>query len=156
MKSSMAKPIRTAQGFTLPELIAIIIIAAILFAVAAPRFVSGGFDNARLYHETTAALRYAQSTALATQRTVCAAFTATSVTLTYAAAYGSATCDTNLVGPTGATPPYKVLAQGSSVFSIFPASVSFDRAGHPSAGPTITVSGFSPSISIDAESGYVY
>lgn len=146
-----------SRGFTLPELIAVMVIAGVLLAVAAPKFIgSSGFDSTRLYHETIAALRYAQSSSLAMQRTVCATFTSTTLTLTYASAYGASSCDTNLVGPGGSTPPYKVTAQGSATYASFPASVNFDRVGKPTSGPTITITGFSTSIAIEAESGYVH
>jgi len=113
-------------------------------------------------------LRYPQSTALATQRTVCAAFTATSVTLTYDnSAWSptiSTTCNTNLVGPSGNPAPYTITAQGSATFSAPPASVKFDRLGRPydnagvllSSAQTVTVTGYSTSITIEAESGYVH
>ena len=157
-----------AAGFTLPELIAMMVIATVLIAVAAPRFLGSTFDSPRLYHDTVAALRYAQSTALATQRTVCATFTGTTVTLTYDSSAWSATisttCNTNLPGPSGSAAPYTVTAQGSATFSSPPAGLKFDRLGRPynnagvllSSAQTITVTGYSPTITVEAESGYVH
>lgn len=145
----------TAAGFTIPEMIAVIIIAAIIAAVAIPRFVSSGFDEARFYQETGAALRYAQRTAATVQRTVCVAFSATTVTLTYASTYGSSTCDTSLVGPGGAAAPYTVTAQGSAGFSPTPTDFSFDRIGRPSAAQTISLND-GRQIVIETESGYVH
>ncbi len=129
---------------------------SVLAVIAAPRFWGGGFDEARLFDEASSALRYAQRSAISMQRTVCASFTATTLTLTYDATYGSTTCGAaGLLGPGGAPAPYTVTAQGSATFTAFPASFTFDRVGRPSAAQTITVSG-GRQILVEAESGYVH
>ncbi len=132
------------------------VIASILLAVGAARFIGGGFNEARLYNETLAGLRYAQSAALAMQRTVCVTFTATSLTLTYASAYGSSACNTNLTALAAGVGPYTVTAQGSATFAPAPAALSFDRVGRPNAAQTISIANYSPSITVEAESGYVH
>ncbi len=132
------------------------VIASILLAVGAARFIGSGFNEARLYNETLAGLRYAQSAALAMQRTVCVTFTATSLTLTYASAYGSSTCNTNLTALAADAGPYTVTAQGSATFAPTPTALSFDRVGRPNAAQTISIGNYSPSITVEAESGYVH
>lgn len=143
-----------AAGFTLAELVAVILIAAILAVVAIPRFTRAGFDEAQLYDETVAALHYAQRTAVAYQRTVCATFVGNNqLVLTYAATYGSTTCNTNLAPPGGTGASYVVAAPGSATYTAA-SSFSFDLLGKPSAAQTIALSG-GGTITVEPETGYV-
>src|SRR5258708_25790131 len=107
---------RAAHGFTLPELISVIVILTILAAIGIPRMWNSGFDEAAFAEETLGALRYAQKSALAMQRTVCVAFTSTTVTFTYASAYGSSTCTPGLIPPGGSARPYQVNTQHGRAF----------------------------------------
>lgn len=142
-------------GFTLPELIAVIVIMSILAFVALPRLWGSTFDQERLYDETLAALRYAQRSAVTYQRTVCVNFpSATQLTLSYSSAYSPPSCDTALRPPTGAS-QYEVNAPGSTSYSS-PAGFSFNLLGVPSGGAhTITITG-GKSIIVEADSGYVH
>lgn len=135
-------------------MIAVLIIVAIIAAVAVPRFTSSGIDEARFHQEMLSALRYAQSTAVAFQRTVCATFGGNNVALTYASTYGSSTCDTNLQAPGGGSAPYTVTAQGSAGFSAAPTNFTYDRVGRPSTGQTISLND-GRQIVVESESGYV-
>ena len=140
-------------GFTVMELVTVIIIASVLAVVAIPRLTRSTFDDAQLYDETLAALHYAQRTALAYQRTVCATFSGgNQLSLTYASAYGSSSCDTNLVSPGGNTATYVLTAPGSATYTAA-ANFNFDRVGRPSSGQTITLSS-GRTITIEAETGY--
>lgn len=143
------------RGFTLPELIGVLVIAGILLAVAAPKLIRGGFDESALYEQARASLRYAQGAALAMQRTVCVQFTATTVTFRYDPVYGGTSCTGDLAPPTGGAGPYQIQAQGAASFTAFPASFSFDRIGRPSAAQVITLSN-GAQVRVEAESGYVY
>jgi MSHA pilin protein MshC len=135
------------------ELVTVIIIAGVLAAVAIPRFSRGMFDDAQLYDQTLAALHYAQRTAMAYQRTVCVTFTGgNQLSLTYASAYGSASCNTNLVPPAGNTATYVLTAPGSATYT-GAASFNFDLVGRPSAGQTITLSS-GKTIIVEPETGY--
>lgn len=146
-------------GFTVPELVAVIIIAGIIAAVAVPRFsaTSYGYDELRLYDQTLAALRFAQHTAVATQRTVCATFSGgtplTQLTLTYDPNYGTAACGPGVMPPGGSAAPYTVTAQGGVNYTSA-LSFTYDRAGRPSTGQTIILAG-GRQIVVEAETGYV-
>lgn len=126
---------------------------SILAFVAIPRISPSVFDEAKFYDETVAALRYAQRSATTHQRTVCVAFTGTSLSLSYSSAYAPASCDTVLKAPAG-TSQYIVTAPGSASYSAA-ASFSFDRLGVPSAGQTVNFSS-GQSITIEANTGYVH
>lgn len=139
------------SGFTLIELIAVMIIAVILAAIIAPRFFERDvFESRGFRDQVISALRYAQKAAIAQHGRVCVAFTANSVTLTT----GATTCNTNLTGPDGAA-PYRVESSRVAFVQV-PADFSFDALGRPSTGhQTIQVMGAAV-IVIEAETGYVH
>ncbi len=154
VKSSPAiRGVRLQLGFTLAELVAIMIIVGVLAAVAAPRFFDRSvFESRGFYDEAVSTLRYAQKTAVAQHRFVCVAFTANSITLSYGA---TAACGNNLTSPTGVT-PYTVTARGGAAFAAVPAAFNFDALGRASMAQSITVSGYAPPITVEAETGYVH
>lgn len=127
-----------------------------LAAVALPRFSSSSsaFDDYKLYDETVAALRFAQRSAGAMQRTVCVTFDVNhkQLSLTYDTAYVPAGCSPALPPPGGTSAAYTVTAQGAAVYS-GESSFNFDRVGRPSAPQSITVG--SRTIIVETETGYV-
>jgi len=149
-----------AAGFTVAELVAVLIIAGVLAAIAVPRLagVSASFDEVRLHDQTLAALRYAQKTAVTMQRRVCVTFTGgTQLALTYSSAYTPPACDTNLMPPAGGSgAAYTVVAQGAAGYS-GEASFFYDRIGRPSiVVPMSIVISSGRQITIEPESGYVH
>ena len=137
------------------ELVTVIIIAGVLAAIAIPRFSRSMFDDAQLYDETLAALHYAQRAAMTYQRTVCVTFSGgNQLSLTYASAYGSATCNTSLVSPGGTSATYVLTAPGSSTYTAA-ANFSFDLVGRPSAPQSITLSS-GRTVTVEAETGYAH
>jgi Tfp pilus assembly protein FimT len=137
--------------------VGVLVIAAVVFAVVTPKFSGLGFSESRFAEETAAALRYARSSAVGMQRTVCVEFlSTTSLRLRYKSAYGSGTCDTDLAPPGGGTAPFTVSASGSAAFSAQPADFSFDRIGAPSFASTLTITfNDSRTVVVEKESGFV-
>ena len=92
-----------AHGFTLVELIIVIVLLGVLAVVAAPRIFNNTDFYARGFHdETMALLRYAQKTAIAQRRTVCLAISSPApayISLMAASSAGATTCDVSVVGP---------------------------------------------------------
>lgn len=157
---SGADSLKGVRGFTLIELVMVMVLLGVLAVFVAPRFNSSDF-NARGFHdETLALLRYAQKTAIAQRRTVCVAFTTTTATLTIAAAAATANCAGNpLTGPKGESPA-TITAKTGVAYNALPASFSFDGLGQPSVAQTIQVASsgtpISLTITVEPGTGYVH
>jgi len=153
MKTS--SPLKSAaaiqRGFTMTELILVIVITGILAAMAMPRFFDRNvFDSRGFYDQVLSTLRYAQKEAIAQHRFVCVTITGSNnVALTQGAAN---TCGGNLANPAGSS-SYSVTAPDAVTVSN--AAFYFDALGKPSATQSITVSG-NAAITVEAETGYVH
>lgn len=73
---------RRRRGFTLTELVAVIVILGILAVVALPRMDTAGYRATEFHDRVVSALRHAQKTAVSRNRGVCVRFTNDSVALT--------------------------------------------------------------------------
>lgn len=177
----MQHPIRSAlhatgaqslRGFTLIELIMVIVLLGVLSVFAAPRLFNSQDFYAKGFHdETMAYLRFAQKTAIAQRRTVCVTFGANSLTLaaalnapTAAAANADcATATTNFRGPKGESPP-SLTAKGTVTYTATPTALNFNGLGQPTtsagvvltAARTLQVNGAAKPITVEFDSGYVH
>lgn len=140
-------------GFTLVELVMTMVIIGVLAVVVAPRFFDNDAIKARGFaDQVQATLRYAQKTAIAQHRFVCADFTASTITLTTGA---TAACGTSLSNPAGEA-SYVLTAPSGISFAAVPANFNFNALGQASALTSIMVNGYATPITVEAETGYVH
>lgn len=168
-----------ARGFTLIELIMVIVLLGVLSVVAIPRmFDKSAFDARGFHDETLSILRYAHKAAIAQRRTVCVTFSTSPpdrVTLSIAAEPAVPMCTLPLAGPNknDAGTGY-IEAKSGVAYSSTPPNFGFNGLGQPvvTSGPTagallvvkpdgkppieIQVVNASKAIRVEAETGYVH
>lgn len=151
----MSSKSKLSIGFTLIELVMVIVILSILSIAIVPRFFDSTVFQARGFaDQVLATLRYAQKTAIAQHRLVCVNLTATTVTLTMANLSSDASCSlalnlpdrvsNELTAPTGIT-----LTPTITI-------INFDALGRANTNANITISGVASAIIVEAETGYVH
>ena len=162
------------RGFTLIELVVVIVMIGILAVYVAPRFFDASIFKSRGFaDQVQSTLSYAQKQAIAQHRNVCVAVTSSDITLTIAKDSGATNpCNLpNMVSPFGqpsscTSSTYRICTPSSSItISMSPATnFSFDALGKPwdaasatpSAQKAITISGVTNPIYVEAETGYVH
>lgn len=148
------------RGFTLIELVMVLVVLGVLAIVLVPRLGSRDFDARGFHDETLAMLRYAQKTAIAQRRTVCVTLGPASVTLTIVGSAGGTACPGNaMVGPRGETPAQANGRSGVS-YVVQPGDFYFDALGQPSAARSMEVTAngtpMGRTITVEAGTGYVH
>lgn len=157
------------RGFTIAELVIVMVIVGVLSAVAVPRLFDQSEFAARGGRDFLASdLRYAQKSAIALRRNVCVAIAGSTVAATIATAPGSdQPCNPGaaLVHPANNlsfADPANALPGGAAVTA--GANVIFDAVGRPLSAPAaplaatlaIAVAGHPVPVSIEPETGLVH
>jgi MSHA pilin protein MshC len=154
---------RAGRGFTLVELVTILILVGILAVVALPRLNSAQDFRATAFRDRVAAsLRFAQKSAVAKRRMVCATVAADglSLGLSAAAGFGAGACANALSGPDGANPAATspnanvTLTPAVTLYFQPSGSVTSDAAGANNADFTLTVTGQTP-VNVIGATGHV-
>ncbi|MCX7218661.1 MAG: type II secretion system protein [Burkholderiales bacterium] len=147
-----------SDGFTLIELVMVLVLVGILSIAIIPRFASkNAFDARGYFDQSISMVRYAQKLAIAQRRDVFVNVTGNSICLTYV---GDTTCSTSVVNqvvsPDERTWFRKPAPSGMSFAAA--SSFSFNALGQPSSGQTInfTGDGVTTKITVERETGYVH
>jgi MSHA pilin protein MshC len=148
-----------ADGFTLIELIMVVVIMGVLAVFAAPRLFNTGDFNARGFHdETLALLRFGQKSAVAQRRTVCVTLNVNGVSMKmFVANPAPTTC----AAATPAQAPDLVLPfaprGGSGLSSSLGVPFQFTPLGGTDQNSAVTISiANSTPITVEASTGYVH
>lgn len=164
--SSQARCFRfTSAGFTMIELVMVMVLAGILAVAIIPRFAKkSAFDERGFFDQSIDMVRYAQKVAIAQRRDVFVNVTANTICLTYVA-------DTNCASVTQSEKvfsltPMPLITDQSWMKATAPTGISFAAAtsfsfsalGRPSAAAVISVNSTGPvqTITVEAQTGYVH
>ncbi|HAQ85909.1 MAG TPA: prepilin-type cleavage/methylation domain-containing protein [Pseudomonas sp.] len=140
------------RGFTLVELVLVIMIMGILAAVVGPRFFDRKvFDERLFFEETVSAVRYAQKLALASGCLTEISLGTVGYHLRRAANCTSGAFSAEVQGPDSQTPFANTEVPTGVSATNFP--VVFDSLGRPSSAASATIGAFT--FSVTAETGLV-
>jgi len=152
-----------SSGFSLVELVTIIVVLSIIAAFAIPRFVDRtGFESRGLYDQAQGIVRYAQKIAIAQRQSppkppVFVVVETSRIRVCYDAA-----CATPVTDPTGSA--LFLAAPSSGAVTLSPATTfSFDGSGAPNFGEQLAISVHSTGVGdinrtffIEPVTGYVH
>jgi MSHA pilin protein MshC len=136
------------RGFSLIELVVILVMAGILAAVVIPRFNQPEIEASWFQEQVKAALRYAQRQAVAQRRTVYVLVTPSTLELCYSATSPCPLADE--VGDFATSNQYRITAPSGVALSAL--TFSFNALGQPSAGAPFVVG----TATVERETGYVH
>jgi MSHA pilin protein MshC len=148
----------SSRGFTMVELVLVMVVSGILAAVAVPRMIGrNSFDTRGFADRLTATVRFAQKLAIAQRRDVFVQMTANDATLCYNATEPCPAAS-RAPGP-GGEKPYTLSAPTGVAIASPVAVLAFDAGGRPNIAAqfAIQVNGTGThAILVERETGYVH
>lgn len=148
-----AMPLRHGSGFTLIELIIIILVLGVLAAVAMPRLSLQGYRETGFFNQSLAAIRYAQKQAVSSGCYVEVDISPSGCTIEWAGGPAGSGCPGSgaIVNPVGGSTDFCADSTPAGAPS---ASFTFDNIGRPGGIQTINLG--SRTITVEAETGYAH
>jgi len=151
---------RMSVGFSMLELVVVLVVVGALAAVALPRMLKlGDLDEPAFADEVASTLRYARKLATATRRVVCVSVASDGITLTMdhraPESYLSLSCAASPMVeiPGSHCAANKVCTPSGVALSATPASFRFSGSGESNTDVTVTVG--SKTLSINRFTGYI-
>jgi MSHA pilin protein MshC len=141
---------RWPAGFTLVELVAVIVLLGVLSAVIAPKLTRSGVDGRNFVDRSFNSIRFAQKLAIAQRRTTYVCIGASSLAVGF-----STGCAAPASDPGGGT-----ISFTSTAVSMTPLEFSFDAQGRVAAQHDIVINvpdtSDSYTLRVEANTGYVH
>jgi MSHA pilin protein MshC len=153
---------KTQSGFTLIELVAVLVLVAVLAVTVLPRMEGAlALRGDAWRDQVVATLRQAQTIAVGHRRLVCVTVASSSLSVSIATSQPASSCATALPGPDGdarwardVNAPATALSPAGSLFFQPSGRVTSDGAGLLAAPGRITISG-QADVQVVAETGHV-
>ena len=165
VSSSDRRSRRGQRGYTLSELIAVLVLTGVLAAFVMPKLGAGlSLRDDAWRDQVVAALRHAHQTAVSHRRLVCVSVGSTSVSVSVAATNPASSCTATLTGPDGSA-SFGSSASGNTA-TVSPAGalyfqpsgrVTSDGAGSTVSDRSVAFSGLdaTQNITVVGETGHV-
>jgi len=142
------------RGFTMVELIMVIVLLGILAAVAGPRFFDRQiFDERLFFEESLSAARYAQKLAVASGCPINTQIGSTGYALSYATACGGIAAGSPVANPSGGN--YSAGNPQAVAVSSPGLNVTFDSLGSASGANTVRFGANAFSFIVHLSSGFI-
>lgn len=155
-RAALMPPFYWARGFTLIELVMVMVLIGILAVVALPRLDNSAFSEYGYAEETLSALRYARQTAIAGNAHITVQFSADA----FRVCRGDTCPGNGYLNNPAVGQPWDGSAEkrgrapaGVSIVTTL-ASVTFDGLGRPHTSGSLTIG--SHTLIIEPETGYVH